>query len=154
MEKQVIQLMLLPANLVKCWCLFDKTNQRNPTLEHVHIDSPKEIKYQLGQLDTILFWSELKQNKNTGNLTGEPPEKAQSNGNVIQDLHHPPLDCMLLMKTVLFQPPALHGAPPASLPTGMESQRSIRDSILRLDSLPRKVWERISPTGNKHAPVI
>lgn len=96
--------MLLPANLVKCWCLFEKTNQRNPTLEHVHVESPKKIKYQLGQLDTILFWPELKQNKNTGNLTGEPTEKAQSNRSVIQDLHHPPLDCMLLMKTELFQP--------------------------------------------------
>lgn len=109
MEKQVIQLILLPAHLIKCWHSFDKTNWRNPILEHTHVEAPKEIKYQPGQMDASLFWPELKQNKvYTAWLGNWQRPTSRPTGALIQDLQHPPLNCMLLMRTVLFHSPVLH----------------------------------------------
>lgn len=68
----------------------------------MHVGAPKEIKYQLVQLDTILFWPELKQNKTQATWLESQQKRPRATEALIQDLHHPPLNCMLLMKTVLF----------------------------------------------------
>lgn len=104
-----MQLILLPAHLIKCWHSFDKTNRRNPILEHTHIEAPKEIKYQPGRMDTSFFWPELKQNKVYATwLENWQRPTSRPAGALMQDLHHSPLNCMLLMRTVLFHSPVLH----------------------------------------------
>lgn len=98
-----------PAILLHCWPPFDKTNPRNPILEHTHVEAPKEFKYQLGQLDTILLWPELKRNKTQAAWLESQQKRPWATGVLIQNLHHPPLNWMKLMKSVLFQATALHG---------------------------------------------
>lgn len=106
--KQVIQLILLLANLVKCGCLFHNRNWTGPILKHLQVEVPKEIKYQLEQLDTIFFWSELKENKIRATWLESQHKRPRATGALTQPPHHPSLNCTFLMRTVLFQLPVLH----------------------------------------------
>lgn len=74
-------------------------------LEHIQAEAPKEIIYQLGQLDTILFWPELKQNTPQAPRLQSQQTRPRATGALSQDLHHPPPNCMLFTKAVWLQAP-------------------------------------------------
>lgn len=74
-------------------------------LEHIQAEAPKEVIYQLGQLDTILFWPELKQNTPQAPRLQSQQTRPRATGALSQDLHHPPPNCMLFTKAVWLQAP-------------------------------------------------